>query len=259
MAKAPRRRAAPRARKATTAPFAPPATEISSELARLRTALDLARGQVTTQEKAIIELSARLEEARRVQEHLEGRLGAMDGDNRKLSERFVQLEEQATKFAFLYSASHQLLESLDRSVLVSAIAETVINIVGSEEFALYELDAASGEHRQIASMGAEAAHARTLRAGEGPLGALVARGLPELAGPGVPGPAAFVPLRRDGAIAGALVIFRLLPHKAGFEAVDREIFNLLGAHAARALYCAGLHEKLGVAPAGCAQAREAVA
>jgi hypothetical protein len=45
-------------------------------------------------------------------------------------------------------------------------------------------------------------------------------------------------------VTGAIALFRLLPQKAGFQAVDRELFDLLATHAATALYCSGLHARL---------------
>jgi hypothetical protein len=52
---------------------------------------------------------------------------------------------------------------------------------------------------------------------------------------------ACIPLKLDGQVVGALAVFRLLPQKAGFEAIDHELFDLLATHAALALYCTGVH------------------
>jgi hypothetical protein len=55
---------------------------------------------------------------------------------------------------------------------------------------------------------------------------------------------ACVPFKLDGKVTGALALFRLLPQKAAFEAVDHELFDLLATHAATALYCTSLHARL---------------
>jgi GAF domain-containing protein len=59
---------------------------------------------------------------------------------------------------------------------------------------------------------------------------------------------AAVPLRVQDVIVGALVVFQLLTHKPGFVHEDRELFDLIGAHAASALVAsrvyAGMARKL---------------
>lgn len=188
-------------------------------LDRLQGDLDNTKRQVRCQQKALARLEA---------------------EHKSLSERFVHLEEQATRLTFLYTTAYQLLESLDRKALITAISETIINIVGSEDFALYERDAARGELVLIASVGTGASKAGALREGEGELGRLLSSGDVQVASPG--GLVALVPLRHGGELAGALVIFRLLPHKSALKPVDRELLELLSGHAAQAFYCARLHE-----------------
>jgi hypothetical protein len=53
-----------------------------------------------------------------------------------------------------------------------------------------------------------------------------------------------VPLRLGESTTGAIAIFRLLPQKPGLEPLDYELFDLLGTHAAAALYCTGLHARM---------------
>jgi hypothetical protein len=36
----------------------------------------------------------------------------------------------------------------------------------------------------------------------------------------------------------------MLPQKPALAAIDRELFDLLGSHAAIALYCSGLHARM---------------
>jgi GAF domain-containing protein len=48
---------------------------------------------------------------------------------------------------------------------------------------------------------------------------------------------ACIPFKLGGRVVGALALFQLLPQKAGFEEIDREMFNLLATHAAMALHC----------------------
>lgn len=224
---------------------------LGGQIDDLRKELEHARAQVERQEMAIVELRAKLEDSQERQNKLQDQLHSVEGENQRLGERFHLLEDQVTKISYLFAASRQLLESPDPSTMISAITEIVINSIGSEEFALYVLDDASAELRQIAAMGPQAHRWKALKPGEDPLGCLLTRGEMALTEPGeTEQPAAFVPLRHEGRLAGALVVFRLLPHKMAFRPVDRELFELLGTHAARALCPARLHEK-GTAAKAC--------
>ena len=54
---------------------------------------------------------------------------------------------------------------------------------------------------------------------------------------------AVVPLSVQGGVEGALVILQLLRHKPTFRADDRELLDLLGAHAASALVGARIFQE----------------
>jgi hypothetical protein len=54
---------------------------------------------------------------------------------------------------------------------------------------------------------------------------------------------ACIPLKVDGNVIGVIAIFRMLPQKQSIAFVDRELFSLLGSHAAMALYCSGLQQR----------------
>ena len=45
-------------------------------------------------------------------------------------------------------------------------------------------------------------------------------------------------------MTGFIAIYRLLSHKTALEPLDHELFDLLATHAATALYCTSLAEKL---------------
>lgn len=52
---------------------------------------------------------------------------------------------------------------------------------------------------------------------------------------------ACVPLRLADEVIGAVAVFRLLPHKPALESVDLELFDLLATHGGMALYTTALH------------------
>ena len=48
---------------------------------------------------------------------------------------------------------------------------------------------------------------------------------------------ACIPLKLDDEVIAVIALFSLLQQKSGLEPVDFELFDLLGSHAASALYC----------------------
>ncbi len=100
--------------------------------------------------------------------------------------------------------------------------------------------------------GLDGARYRTIEVGSGPIGRAAATGETSLYGPGgsaehppeEPELTACVPLKLSGRVFGVIAVFRLLPQKAGLEPLDRELFDLLATHAATALYCASLSERV---------------
>src|SRR5438445_3359847 len=80
-------------------------------------------------------------------------------------------------FASLYVTLERLHRSHKVGEVVAAIHEVVINLVGSEDFALFVFDEASAQFQSLSSMGAGALLA-PFTAGEGALGKAAAAGRP---------------------------------------------------------------------------------
>jgi hypothetical protein len=165
-------------------------------------------------------------------------LAAAQESNRLLSDRYVAIEDEKGNLAKLYVAASFLHASLDRARVVEALHELLVNLLGSEDFAVYERSP-SGEAVLVSAFqygpravpgDASAQAVRTLQTGE-----LYLR--PE----GEEGVAACIPLRLEGATAGVVEVRALLPQKQGFTAFDAELFELLGTHAAPALHATRLH------------------
>jgi nitrate/nitrite-specific signal transduction histidine kinase len=198
-------------------------------------------------------MNLREEFAQRVDEHtaLVRRLYEVQRENEAVSARFLDIETQNTNLANLYVAGYQLHGSLDRTRVLDAIKEILINLVGSEDFAIFER---AGDHlRMIDWFDEPPAAFREVRIGDGVIGNVAATGETYVAGGdharGV-GIVACVPLQVDGRVTGAIAIFRLLPQKqAGLEPLDEELLELLASQAGIALYCTALHRHF---EAGCA-------
>src|ERR1044071_803809 len=76
-------------------------------------------------------------------ERLRKRLTEAEEESRDFVARYVEVEMQNTNLANLYVASYQLHGTLDRDRVLTAIKEVIINLIGSEELAIWEVDEAA--------------------------------------------------------------------------------------------------------------------
>jgi GAF domain-containing protein len=199
-------------------------------------------------------LSAQQELARYQQEQdrLREQLRQIEDESRRFSARYADVEEENSNLANLYVASYRLHGTVERREVLTVIQEVVANLIGSEEMAVYELNPEGSALSLVGSFGIEPERHRTVPAGAGLIGGTVLSGETYVGdGDRPPGGlpqetdlTACIPLKLDGRVTGAIALFRLLPQKAGFQAVDRELFDLLATHAATALYCSALHARL---------------
>ena len=220
--------------------------------------LDLLRGAVSTLEREKLGVQAQLfsareelESHRRERARLEQQVAEVEKESRRFAEQYVQIEAQNTNLANLYVASYRLYGTLNRQEVLGAIQEIVVNLIGSEELGIYELEPEDATLRLVGSFGIDPTAHDRVPVGTGRIGRVAATGEPDIgAGADVAERApeadltACVPLKLDGRVIGVLALFRLLPQKNGFESIDHELFDLLGTHAATALYCTRLHERL---------------
>jgi regulator of replication initiation timing len=162
--------------------------------------------------------------------------------NRRDIERSTLVEQQCTSLANLYVATFKLHGSLERSEVLAAISEIVVNLVGCENFGVFER---SGPRLElIGEFPTHPSPIRELSAESGFLADIFETRGPWVAGrdplPSSTVPAevtAVIPLRLRSELTGAIVLFSLLPQKGGsFGDVDLELMELLTAHAATALF-----------------------
>jgi hypothetical protein len=184
---------------------------------------------------------------------LESRVRGLEETNRDFTERHVALDQLNAHLANQYVALHRLHGSLERSDVLDALREILINLIGTENFAVFERQKASSVLRVAVSFGVDEERLEPLSLDDPGLGAYVAGGETYLASQGAPPAslslplAACVPLRIGDRVIGAIVVYELLAHKAAIEEGDVELFNLLAMHAATALYCSDLHARATVA------------
>jgi nitrate/nitrite-specific signal transduction histidine kinase len=232
----------------------------NDRLRRLNASLESEKGRLLSEkmslQEKVLTLREELDRVSHEQNDLRRQLAEIEAANQKYSNQYLEVEQQNNNLANLYVASFQLHSTLDRDEVVSAIQEIIINLIGSEELAIYEMSADAATLRLVGHFGIDPVAYATVPVGSGIIGKTAVSG--EVYFPGIPARGvdlaptpreanltACVPLKLQDKVIGALAVFRLLPQKSGLEAVDLELFNLLGTHAATALYLSKLHSESG--------------
>jgi transcriptional regulator with GAF, ATPase, and Fis domain len=195
------------------------------------------------------QLEALSEENRRIQD----RFHQVEAENKDFAHRYVEVEEQNNNLANLYVASYQLHSTLDFREVVQIVQEIVINLVGAESFAILLMDEKTGELKAIASEGEDVMPGIdniSVSLGDGLLGEVAKTGESYFANRDNPDeavtlerPLAAVPLKIKDHVIGLIAIYRLLQQKDSFTAVDYELFSLLAAHAATAIFSSKLYSQ----------------
>nr|WP_228530912.1 MULTISPECIES: GAF domain-containing protein [Myxococcaceae] len=130
-----------------------------------------------------------------------------------------------------------------RTEVLGAVEEVVCQLVGCEEFALLELDAASGALVVAHQVGLKVGSGSPWPTARGLIHQAARAGVPYIAGRSFGGEASSdewnlsgcVPVRDGTRICGVLALFRLLPHKRQLTQADADLLSLLAQEAGRAL------------------------
>ena len=189
------------------------------------------------------------DENRKIRERFE----AVEEENKDFAHRYLEIEEQNNNLANLYVASYQLHSTLDFREVIQIVQEIIINLVGAECFALLLLDEKTNELKVIASEGEDVLSGigqLSARLGDGTLGTVAKTGESYYINQDIDGgavsldsPLAAVPLMIKEHVIGLIVIYKLLQQKDSFSAVDYELFSLLAAHAATAIFSSKLYSQ----------------
>jgi len=174
-------------------------------------------------------------------DRLRARFDEIAVENQRFAEQYQSIEEQSNALANLYVASYQLHASVDRGTVLNAIQEIVINLIGSEQLAIYEINEGA-EFELSASFGLDSWPLLKIVGGGNAVDKLGEGHI--FADPSQRQPlSACVRLQIENRVVGAILVFRLLEHKTALQPIDFELIDLLGVHASVALYCASLHAR----------------
>jgi GAF domain-containing protein len=177
---------------------------------------------------------------------LQDRLKDVVQDRDELSQRLAEYEQQTGRLMNLYVATYQLHATLDPGEVQSTIAEIAINLLGAERFALLFWKGDGGECEIAMGQGLEEESSGLYQGGKYSGGdpavdATLTDGVLRMGPIDGSDAVAVVPLTVQGAVVGALVLLKLFEHKAMLRSEDRELLDLLAAHAASALFAARVY------------------
>lgn len=169
-------------------------------------------------------------------------LEAAEADRLELAGRLVSTERQASRLMSLYVVTYQLHSTLDPEEVKSAIAEIAVDLLGAEKFVLILCDEVDGQATIALSRGLEGAQTTLFRGAAYPGGdpavdATLSDGQVRLDPPASEA-IGVVPLKIRDSVVGALVVLELFGHRTKPLSDDRELLDLLAAHAASALLAA---------------------
>jgi regulator of replication initiation timing len=198
--------------------------------------------------KQVSYLESELATHRTKEDSLHQELSRIEEARRRYCEQYLQVEEQNNDLANLYVASHRLHQAFSREEVLSIIQEILVNLLGSEEIGVFELNGDDSALSLAASLGIDDARYRSVRLGDGLIGEAALSGETYISdcrqneiAASETGITACIPLKLNGKVTGVIAVFRLLGHKPALRAVDYELLELLATHAATALYCSRLY------------------
>jgi nitrate/nitrite-specific signal transduction histidine kinase len=175
------------------------------------------------------------------------RLDQVELENSQFAQRYVEVEEENNNLANLYVSSYQLHSTLDLGEVIRIITEIVINLIGAEVFAVYLIEGEGQDLVPVASEGMDVAAFPKAKLGVGALGKAVASNEATCwdtqRSDDLSQPIVCVPLVVQNRAIGAIAVYGLLAQKDGFSALDHELFNMLGGHAATAIFAAKLYSQ----------------
>ncbi len=177
---------------------------------------------------------------------LRGQIEAGERDREDLTGRLVEAEHQLGRLMNLYVATFQLHATLDPTEVQATIAEIAVDLLGAERFVLLLRGEGTNESEVALARGLDqdpsGLYAREKYLGGDPLvDAAFEDGVLRMGPDEFSDVIAAVPLRVQDAIVGVLVVLKLFDHKTILRAEDRDLLDLLAAHAASALFAARVY------------------
>jgi len=194
-----------------------------------------------------------MEELLHENERLRRELGELEEQTKEYETRYTEIEQQNNNLASLYVASYQLHSTLDFREVIHAVQEIIRDLVGAKAYSILLLDEKTNLLQSVACDGEDimpGIEKLSTHMGEGIIGEVARRGETYYldrddvnAKPSLQRPLAAVPLKIKDQVIGVIAVYKLFVQKPAFTAVDYELFALLAAHAATAIFSAKLYSQ----------------
>lgn len=193
-------------------------------------------------------LMRRLEELKKEKQEILNHYRQVEEENKDFMHRYMEIETENNNLANLYVASYQLHSTLDLKEVLEIITEIIINLVGAHAFGILMLNDKHAVLEPVKAEGVLIEALPTVRIGEGVIGKVAKEGdtyyreagdKPERGD--YSHPLVCLPLKIKDETIGVIVVYKLLAQKAKLVKVDYDLFNLLAAHAATAIFSAKLY------------------
>jgi len=219
--------------------------QVVRENQKLRDLVSILYEERERSEKELVTLRERLESQQLERNRLKKQLDEIGSENQFVSAQYRDVEKQNNDLANLYVASYRLHETLDPKDVIAVIEEIVVNLIGSEQIAIFELDEEDSSLRLLSSLGIATERFETVPLDRGMIGRAAASGALVVAGEEDPDGrlpeesdlTVCIPLKVDDEITGVIAVFQLLEQKPHLVPLDFELVDLLATHAATALFC----------------------
>lgn len=177
---------------------------------------------------------------------LKQRLAAAEAELTELSDRLVETEHQRGRLMNLYVATYQLHATLDLDEVKATIGEIARDLLGADRFLLLLKEGDEGDCEVALQQGIDQVSGNLYTNGRYTGGDLMvdqtlADGVLRMGEMESSQALAVVPLTVQGLTVGAIVLLKLFDHKPSLTAEDRDLLDLLAAHAASALFAARVY------------------
>lgn len=215
---------------------------LTAELRSLEDDLSQLRCQVQAQHRE-------LDRQRELHRELNHQISLIEEEMHRFRDQYTEVLRQNSMLIYLYVTSYRLHETLDRFNVLTAIQEIVMDLLGSEQIAIFEVNSTNSALNLVASSGIDVSELHRIPIGVGLIGAtalsgevyLASRELQPVALAGEKNLSACIPLKFNDRVVGVIAIFQLFSQKETLGVTDEELFEVLSSHAATALYCSRLH------------------
>ena len=187
----------------------------------LRTLLLKTESEKLALDEKVLTIQAQLSRHEIEQVSLRRKMAEIEVNNQRFTKEYLEIEHQNANLANLYVTSYRLHGTLERDEVLSVIQEILINLVGSEEVAVFELDE-DGEALTLASsFGIDEERYRSVAVGSDVIGKVAETGEAFFGNedPEDDAVTACIALKVEDKVTGVITVFGLLPQKSGLEAV----------------------------------------